>query len=201
MKIEYRIAPNEFRAEASEGEVKVSGMAVPYNTKIDYGGWFIESFKAGAFREGVTDETVLLANHQGLPYARVGGNTLTFEHKRNGLFFEALLDTRDSAAQSIAVKIERQDLTGVSVGFYPDEDRWIYEDDQDERIIQRATLHEISVTHNPAYKDTHVSKTDRSVYETAIENRNNNGKAKTYNRNRVIYMPIGDDLETVSFLK
>ena len=192
MKIEYRLAPKEFRFEAGENEVRIEGMAVPYDKKIDYGGYFTESMKSGAFLDGIREDTVLLANHQGLPFARVGGGTLEFKHKRDGLYFEALLDTRDNEAQSIAVKIERQDLTGVSVGFYSEEEHWM--NDDDEREIVRATLHEISVVHNPAYADTHVAKSDRNIYEAAIESRNR--CINIYNDRRIGFVKIDDDLET-----
>ena len=199
MKIEYRLAPKEFRFEASENEVRIEGMAVPYDSKIDYGGFFTESFRSGAFKDGIDDDTVLLANHQGLPFARVGGGTLEFKHKRDGLYFEALLDTRDNDAQSIAVKIERQDMTGVSVGFYSEEEVW--HNDDDERQIVRASLHEISVLHNPAYADTHVSKSDRNIYDAAIENRNLHKSIVIYNDSRVGFIPVDDDLETEVVLK
>ena len=167
--IEYRQL-KEFRFDVSDDEVVIRGIAVPYENEIDYGGWFRESFAKRAFADGIDERVVLLANHQGLPYARTGAETLTFREKSDGLHFEAVLDTRDPDAMGLKVKIERKDLDGVSVGFQAKEQRWLRGegDELDHRIIVRAELQEISVTPIPAYVDTNVEMA-REDFKVALE--------------------------------
>ena len=91
------------------------------------------------------------------------------------MYFYANLDTRDSHAQSMAVKIERGDLTGASVGFIAEEVAWRFTEDDDEldqRIIKRGRLIEMSLTPFPAYGDTNVAA--RDIREIARKNKGYN---------------------------
>ena len=204
-KLEHRQL-TEVRFEAKGDEVTIRGIAVPYETEIDYGGWFRESFAKNAFKDGIDERVVLLANHQGLPYARTGSDTLEFKEKKDGLYFSALLDTRDPDAKALSIKIEREDLNGVSVGFIANEQRWIYSDDlseePDRRIIERAELQEISVTPIPAYKDTHVEMDERE-FKVALECRDKWRETQEvgddYNRERHSVMSIDYEIISVRF--
>ena len=168
--IEYRRL--EFRAETTDDVVNIEGRGVPYNSPTTIGNWFTEEFAQGAFKESkADDEVVLLAGHEGMPLARNGAGTMSFKEKKDGLYFYASLDMRDPHAQSIAVKIDRGDLTGASVGFYAEEVNWIFNDDEnelDKRIIKRGKLVEMSVTPFPAYQDTDVGVRDaRKILDSA----------------------------------
>ena len=80
---------------------------------------------------------------------------MSFRETQEGLNFEANLDRRDALANSIAVQLERGDLTGVSVGFRATVDEW-HRGDPPHRVVREAELFEISLTPFPAYKDTNV---------------------------------------------
>ena len=102
----------------------------------------------------------MLAGHDGMPMARTGGKTLSFREDEDGLHFEATLDRRDAFSDSMAIKIERRDLTGVSVGFSSISDEWVKGDARrgilPARTIREADLLEVSLTPFPAYRDTDV---------------------------------------------
>ena len=201
MKIERRQL-TELRFDADDNEVKLRGVAVPYENQIDYGGWFREEFSKRAFKDGIGESVVLLANHQGLPYARTGAETLEFKEKADGLHYGAMIDTRDPDAMGLYVKIDRRDLTGVSVGFVAKEVRWIWgdgEEELDRRIIVRAELHEISVTPMPAYVDTNVEIDDRSlaIVKECRSLRVDNVKAERGNNRRWRDIPMPLDYELI----
>ena len=160
--IECRVTRN-----SETNEVRLTGMAVPYNTETDIAGVFKERFAKKAFDKRIDKGAVMLANHDGLPFASVRGNTMSFEERKDGLYFDASLDMRDRDAESMAVKIERGDLRGVSVGFRAEKQNW--NEDYTEREILEARLMEISITPFPAYPTTDVAIATRDRYGAAAE--------------------------------
>ena len=161
-KVEYRQATIKRAAtlDNDTGEYPIQGVAVPYDTKTQIGYWFEEEVAPGAFRDSLANaDIVLLAGHGGMPYARVGADTLKFDDRDDGLHFESSLDLRDPDAQSKAAKIDRGDLTGVSIGFYVFREEWTEPKDKTEYSLRRileGELVEISMTPFPAYKDTEL---------------------------------------------
>lgn len=166
----------ELRFQKNETSVDIFGMAVPYASRAEIGEWFTEEFVYGAFR-GRLDEgsIVMLTNHGGLPLARVGAKTMSLREEEGGLMFDATLDVRDLFANSIAIQLERGDLTGVSVGFRAITDKWT-RGDPPHRQVEEAELFEISLTPFPAYKDTDV----QSIREA--------GLARTQEKNRALHL-------------
>ena len=149
-----------------EDEFVVEGVAAPFDSRTSIGNWFTEEFRKGAFRD-IGDDVVMLANHDGLPLARVGSKTMSLREESGGLTFSATLDRRDTQANNIFVQLERGDLSGVSAGFIVREDIWeSKEKGPDHRIITKADLMEISLTPMPAYRDTDVqiARERRNIY-------------------------------------
>ena len=156
---EYRAS--EIRAEVDDTTVTIRGKALPFNTETKMGNFFTERFEQGSFRNSLkAPDIVLLAGHDGMPMARTGGETLSFREEEDGLHFEASLDRRDAFSESMAIKIERRDLTGVSIGFRAISENWVKGDSArgilPARTIREAELLEVSLTPFPAYKDTDV---------------------------------------------
>ena len=94
-----------------------------------------------------------------MPYARVGAKTMELKEGDEGLLFSATLDLRDPEAKSMAAKIDRGDLTGVSIGFFVTKEEWTEPEDKRDyslRRIKEGELVEISMTPFPAYRDTEL---------------------------------------------
>ena len=165
-KTEHRIA--EIRFDSSDDEMQIRGIAVPYGRRTEIGSYFTEEVSEGAFRQSLSnDSVVMLAGHEGMPVARVGAGTMKFTDKRKGLEFKATLDLRDTQAKSLAVKVERGDLTGVSVGMIVTREEWSdMDEDMPHRNVREGELLEISLTPFPAYRDTEVVATrDQALRE------------------------------------
>ena len=156
--MEYRA--REIRAETTAETVTIRGLAVPYDSPTEIGDWFIERVDPDALSDSLDNQDiVLLTGHEGMPLARTGAGTMRLESRKDGLHFEADLDRRDTHAESIAIKLERRDLTGVSIGFVVEAAQWTFRDGRgelDERLITEAELLEVSLTPFPAYRDTDV---------------------------------------------
>ena len=173
-KVEYRRA-KIIRASDSD-EFRIGGVAVPYNSETEIGGWFREQVAPGAFNDSLDGEDiVLLAGHDGMPYARVGAGTMSLRDGEGGLEFDAVLDLEDPDARAMSRKIERGDLTGVSIGFHVTREEWTpaRNDTQlSQRRIMEGELLEISMTPFPAYRDTELqAMRDRALATLEAERR------------------------------
>ena len=171
------LAPNlEIRVADDAGEdsteFRIEGVAAPFDTFTEIGDYFHERFAKGAFKETLSsDDQSLLVGHDGLPIARTGNGHLSFKEAKEGLSMEAILDTRDTTSSDIRVKIERGDVSGLSVGFYALRDEWDdLEEDMPKRTIHEARLVEVSIVADPAYKDTSVGLRG-AVLERALSTR------------------------------
>lgn len=128
-----------------------------------YGTWY-EPYGKGAnlremIAEGAFDEWLagdpnihLLVNHGGLPLATTTADTLTIEAAGEGVDVRARLDKGDPDVLRVARKIARGDVDGMSVGMRVLQHDYREGDDgePDQRIIERAELHEVTITHMPA---------------------------------------------------
>lgn len=149
--------PVEIR-EVSDGGIKVEGYAAVFNQEADIGGWFREVFRPGAFAEAIgRDDVVFLVNHDGLPLARTRSKTLKLVEDSHGLKMETVLDPDDPDVMAIAGKMRRGDLDKMSIAFYPDVQTWDETGDMPLRIIERASLYDVSVVTTPAYDGTEIA--------------------------------------------
>ena len=151
MMLEIRSTSVEVRGNVLEG------VAVPFNeyTEIREGGVpFREKFNPGSIT--VPDHAVLQFSHEsgGVPLARAGAGTITFEDTPEGLRFTASIP---EARTDIIEALERGDLDGsVSIGFYTVRDRktpvrkgkvaYL-------REIEEATMDHLAVVERPAYEN------------------------------------------------
>ena len=157
-------------------QVEIEGMAAPIDEWADIGGWFREKFAPDAFTRTIAeDEQSLLVGHRGNPIARTGSGSMTLSEDDSELTLEATVDTRDPEALSAAVKVERGDTPGLSVGFYIVSERWDDLDgDYPSRTVLEAELIEVSIVAHPAYTSTHVglrgeSSLDQDEAEAVLE--------------------------------
>lgn len=150
----------------STGELRsngktLHGYAATYNSEARLGG-FVEVIRNGAFRKTLEGGSNIRAlyHHQGdalLATTRAG--TLRLREDTTGLAFE--LDLPDTThGRDLAELVRRGDVAGCSFGFRVREggDRWSDRGDGDMlRELLAVDLHEITMTHDPAYQDTTVA--------------------------------------------
>ena len=111
------------QASATVQGSELVGVAVPFNewtTIRENGVRFRERFLPGSI--AVPDSVTLRMGHPagGVPLARVGAGTVTFEDSPDGLRFRATLP---ESRNDIREALERGDLTGsVSIGFFAEDD-------------------------------------------------------------------------------
>jgi len=144
--------------DAENGGCTIGGIAMPYNTDANIGGWFIERFKPGAFTKAIAeyDQRALVGHDYGRVIGRRKAGTLRFTDTGDALTFENdLPDTTDG--NDTRVLIERGDISGVSVRFKPIIEEWDESGEIPIRTVIEAELYEISVVAVPAYDETDVA--------------------------------------------
>lgn len=150
----------------STGELRSSGKtlhgyAALYGNEARLGG-FVEVIRNGAFRATLESGSNIRAlyHHQGdalLGTTRAG--TLRLRDEARGLAFE--LDLPDTThGRDLTELVRRGDVQGCRFGFRVRDggDRWHDRGDGDMlRELLDVDLHEITLTHDPAYADTSVA--------------------------------------------
>lgn len=147
----------EIRADVRGNTLR--GHASVFNQQTRIADWFEEvdpGFFDRALRDG--DDTVLQAEHQGLPMARTKSGTLKLAKDSTGLLFEAdLPDT--SLARDVRVLVDRGDLASCSFGFTVAGDEWTTRGDGSplRTLTDCGRLWDVSVVTFPAYEGTDVA--------------------------------------------
>ena len=112
-------------SEAASTERTIKGLAIPWDTPTRLFGKVWEEFARGSIDPAVASATetfpysarLNLAHDSARSVANVDAGTLAFFDAEDGLRFEATVDTRDSDAADMVVKVERGDYTDVSIEF------------------------------------------------------------------------------------
>lgn len=146
----------------SPGNGQLSGYAAVFNAVSRDLGGFTESIKPGAFTRSLASSENVLAlydHDQKSVLGRVGAGTLRLHEDQRGLWFEVDLPAT-STAKDLAALVERRDVSGASFAFSVPKggDYWSEHQGRPHRSLLDVTLHEITVTSNPAYPDTTVAK-------------------------------------------
>jgi HK97 family phage prohead protease len=136
-------------------------------------GEYTEAFEPGAFRKTIMerDDIVLLANHEGLPFARYPG-TLSLAEDDIGLFSSTELNHLDPDVTSLVSKMpggpgNRNDLNQMSIAFRAVRQEWDTSGDLEHRRIIEAKLYDVSVVTSPAnpYTDAGLRSADDLLRE------------------------------------
>lgn len=138
----------------------LSGYAAVFNSEAILGD-FTEVIRRGAFANTLATGSNIRAlyHHQGdalLGTSKSG--TLQLREDAHGLAFDlSLPDT--SHGRDLAVLVERGDVAACSFGFRVSDggDRWELRGSTLVRELLAVDLHEITLTHDPAYSDTTVA--------------------------------------------
>jgi len=138
----------------------LSGYAAVFNSEAVLGD-FVEVIRQGAFAKSLATGSNIRAlyHHQGdALLGTTRGGTLKLQEDAHGLRFDlALPDT--THGRDLAVLVERGDVAGCSFGFKVAEggDRWEQRAGRLMRELLDVELHEVTLTHDPAYQDTSVA--------------------------------------------
>lgn len=136
------------------------GYAAVFNSEATLPG-FVEVIRQGAFAKSLATGSNIRALWHHQTDALLGttrGGTLKLQEDAKGLHFElALPDT--THGRDLAILVDRGDVAGASFAFRVAEggDRWEQRGGQLVRELLAVDLHEITLTHDPAYQDTTVA--------------------------------------------
>lgn len=148
--------------EVVEGEARppLRGHALTWSEVAEPWPGLLESFDAGAFAEflGASPDVFAFYQHDARQLlGRTSSGTLRLTEDNTGLAYE--LDLPDTTlGRDVRELVERGDLRGVSICFHAEEETFYEQDDGTlRRTIHRASLYEISIVTDPAYRDSSAS--------------------------------------------
>ena len=137
---------------------RIVGYAAVFDAEADIGGMFRERFLPGAFINAIgRDDVRLRIEHTGLPLARTASGTLRLSEDERGLRIEAELDGTDPDVQRVIPKIDRGDLSHMSIAFRAARQTWDESRDPPLRSIEEADLVDVALVTFPAYDQTEVA--------------------------------------------
>ncbi|MGB7194893.1 MAG: HK97 family phage prohead protease [Collimonas pratensis] len=144
---------------------KLAGYAILYNSLSQDLGGFVERVMPGAVKRSLSQPGNIRALYEHDAQrilARVGSGTLSLTDDSKGIQFEMSLPDV-TYARDLSVLVERGDIAGVSFGFTvnPNGQHWEMRNGQLTRDLTDIALSEISITANPAYRDTTVALRSR----------------------------------------
>ena len=145
----------------------IIGTPVVYNSRSQDLGGFVEIIAPFAFKDSMgRDIRALIEHDPSKLLGRTSSGTVRLSESPTGLQVEIdLPNTR--TADELLESIMRRDISGMSFGFSvpPGGDSWDLEVDPAIRTVQKANLHEVTITALPGYKATDVSIAKRSLIQ------------------------------------
>ena len=164
-KREVRFLPVELKAESTAQGQEINGYPIVFEQETDLG-FCREVIDGGSMGDGsVLRDVALLANHDFgmIPMARSRRNnensTMRLTPDQHGVAMRATLDTENNPkAKEAYSAVSRGDITGMSVAFIVNEERWTDLDSEKplRRIMSFSRIFEVSLVTNPAYEGTSV---------------------------------------------
>ena len=146
---------------------KFTGLPVVYNSRSENLGGFVEVISPGAFSEQLAnnpDVRALVEHDQKLILGRTKSGTLKITDSPEGLKVD--IDPPETqSARDLMVSVERGDISGMSFGFSVPQDGDVWDFDQVPalRTVNKAILHEVTITSLPAYQATNVQVAQRAL--------------------------------------
>ena len=165
MKIETRAT------DVSANNKKFIGQPVVYGARSENLGGFVEIINHGAFAEQLAtnpDVRALVEHDQKLILGRTKSGTLKLVD--NAFDLQVEIDPPDTqATRDLMVSVERGDISGMSFAFSVPEggDNWDFDQTPALRTVNKAILHEVTITSLPAYQATNVQVAQRTLNNKA----------------------------------
>lgn len=164
----------DLNLEGGKGStVEIDGIPIVYNTDYsvrDMFGEFSERMSPGVAAAILPNADVrfLIDHDPSKLLARTISGTLQLQDSTDGLTMKATVDTRDTDAKNLAIRIERGDISQMSCGFIVADDEW--NDDMDQRTIHRfADLLDVSAVTYPASPTTSIAMAQRTARRLPAE--------------------------------
>lgn len=161
-KQKFEIRSSEITADSQ----KLTGYVVKWNSPSEVLFCdFVEQFSPKAFTDSLksgNDVRALFEHDHAKLLGRTTSGTLKLEQDKVGLRFE-LTPPETTLGRDLLVSVERGDISGMSFGFLPLEETWDFEKEPALRQIHKAELFEITVTSIPAYPESSVELSKRSM--------------------------------------
>jgi len=117
----YLTTPISYREEQTENGKKLyaKGYAATYDNKTMLYSWdgfeYWEVIRKGFFDDVLDNDVVCLVNHESdLILGRTTSGTLTIGTDETGLWYECLLDERNTTHLNLAISLERGDINKSS---------------------------------------------------------------------------------------
>lgn len=159
---ELRVRPNgDLRAVTdADGRRAIEGYAIRFNEPSEDLGGFIEYIAPGAVK--LDDDLRAFFDHQSqyvLGRSTVG--TLETRTDDNGVWMKAY-PPETQWANDLLTSIERGDISGMSFGFFLNDDAWEKRDGKAVRTVTDADVFELSVVAMPAYPTTSAYARDKA---------------------------------------
>lgn len=174
-KIEVRTTPSEIVVEErAEGKsLKISGVAIRYDSWSDGLGWFREKFKSGAFSESIKrgDRVDAYFNHdRSNILASTDNGSLVLTDSDTELRYEATLP-KTTTANDVHELIRSKLVKGTSIAFRVNGDGEEWGEDKDGywRVVSDADLSQTSPEVTPAYSDTDVAVRSMEEFRSSQE--------------------------------
>lgn len=175
--LEQRSYNIEVRADQTEsGESILVGRPIVYNSRTNLG-LFDEIIASGALDGTDLTDVRFLTNHDlsNIPLARSrrnnGSSTMKLTPDEIGLSMDFVrLDTKNNAdARALYSAVQRGDVTGMSMMFSIDEERWEnLESEHPTRVIEKiGSIVEISAVTFPAYEATSIEARSKAALDSA----------------------------------
>ena len=165
MTAQMEIRSLDIEPDFNEEEGVVRGHPILFNTRSSDLGGFDEIIDPDALADVDMSDVALLYDHQsGNILARASAGTLKLEVGSEGVSFVATLP-KTTVGNDVRENLRNGNLRGMSFGFTVAEREWLNRDGQipTQRIKRIGKLFEISLTAFPAYKQTDVALSQRSL--------------------------------------
>lgn len=144
-------------------DLTIEGYAAVFNKRSHDLGGFVEVIDPGAF-DGVIErsDVLLVLNHDDsrgvFGRSKNGNGTLELSIDETGLKYRCKLSEKNDKAVELYDMIKRGDITTSSFCFTILKDKWVEENGQTVRHIQKiGQLYDVSPVYHEAYPDTSVS--------------------------------------------
>lgn len=152
-------SPIEYKVRSEDGDPIIEGYFAVYDSIYEIAPGMSESIAPGAFQKYLSGDIRMLINHDTtLVVGRTAAHTLELRDDSHGLWAQAPVNSKDSAAMDAHARVERGDVSQASIGFeIIKEDTEIREDGSVHWTIREAKLYEVSICTFPAYEATNIS--------------------------------------------
>ena len=169
-KLEVRWLPRQrIERRESDGPGTLTGYAITWSEIAEPYPGLLESFEPRAFADFLSrdpDVFACYAHDTRHLLGRTSSGTVRLEEDDVGLAFELDLPNT-TLGRDVAELVRRGDLRGMSIAFCVERETLEDEGDKIRRVVHAASLYEISIVHDPAYRETSVGF--RSAHDVMME--------------------------------